>query len=106
MLAGDLISELHTRGGLPQWEVYVAATIPDAPDCQRAQAVRSVLARNGPHWHDSQERRDFLLHDVHVPRVWLLEAEALWAEASGNPSGAPEPSKGMTIVYHPLCMLW
>ena len=87
MLAGDLISQLHTRGGLPQWEVYVTATLPDSMGSQRVEAVRGVLARNGPHWEADQEHRDFLVEEVGVPRKWLLESLALWAKAAGNPTG-------------------
>jgi hypothetical protein len=95
MLAGDLISQLHTLGGVPEWEVYVASTIPDSPhappasQAQRSQLTRLMLARNGPHWGASQRRQDFLTQEVGVPRQWLLDALSLWCRASGDPSGAP-----------------
>jgi len=97
MLAGNLVSQLHTRGGLPQWEVYVAATLPEAPGCGRSQAVRSALARNGPHWQESPEAQEFLVQEVGVPQGWLLESLSLCAKASGNPSGDTPPPPGFVF---------
>jgi hypothetical protein len=94
MLAGDLISQLQTPGGLPEWEVYVAATIPDSPEgSSGGQVIRHMLARNGPHWAGNQRRQNFLTEEIGIPRPWLLEALSLWSKASGDPSGVYAPHK-------------
>jgi len=104
MLAGDLISQLHTQGGLPEWEVYVAATIPDTPQAtlgQRSQVTRHMLSRNGPHWGGSQRRQDFLTQEIGIPRLWLLESLSLWCKASGDPSGASPRHECLPLFFMP-----
>lgn len=89
MVASDLIAQLHTVGGLPEWEVYVALHMPTFPhpDQQRARsrAVQELLLRNAPHWDAG--RRD-LLRRWGVPRQWVAHALAVFAKSTGDPAGA------------------
>ena len=90
MLGGDLVCQLHTLGGLPEWEVYAAMHLPTHghPDWRaaRAQAVHDLLLRNGPHWAASPAARHFLAR-LRVPPEWVAEARSVWARYSGDKQG-------------------
>ena len=89
-LATDLLSQLRTIGGLPEWEIYVAMHLPDdfEDSSPREHVVRTVLMRNAPQWNDDGQRQCFL-RGLGFPWVWYLEAMAVWARATGDKSGEP-----------------
>ena len=88
MLTSDLVSQLHSIGGLPEWELYVSMHLPDFPETTglREQLVRDLLMRNAQHWGAEDERTGFL-KGLGFPQAWLLEAKAVLAKARGDQEG-------------------
>ena len=88
MLTADLVSQLHTIGGLPEWEIYVCMHLPDSEDSagSREQLVRGLLTRNAQHWGAQSNSEEFL-KGLGFPQAWLLEAKAVWAKARGDQEG-------------------
>lgn len=85
MLASDVIAQLHTVGGLPEWEVYIAMNLPEHPDRPglREQLVRHTLMRNAHCWADVPGCQDFI-KALGFPQVWLLEAQTVNSHYRGN----------------------
>lgn len=88
MLTADLVSQLHTIGGLPEWEIYVCMHLPDSLDypSSREQLVRGMLTRNAQHWEVQSDCTEFL-KGLGFPQAWLLEAKAVWARMRGDQDG-------------------
>ena len=88
MLTADLVSQLHTIGGLPEWEIYICMHLPDSPDAasSREQLVKGLLTRNAHYWEAQSERTEFL-KALGFPQAWLLEAKSVWAKARGDQGG-------------------
>lgn len=88
MLTADLVSQLHTIGGLPEWEIYICMHLPDSLDAasSREQLVKGLLTRNAPYWEAQSERTEFL-KALGFPQAWLLEAKSVWAKARGDQEG-------------------
>ena len=88
MLTANLVSQLHTVGGLPEWEIYVGMHLPDFQDCasSREQLVRGLLTRNARHWEAESNCTEFV-KGLGFPQAWLLEAKAVWAKARGDEEG-------------------
>lgn len=87
-LTSDLVSQLHSLGGIPEWEAYIAMHLPDHPDLPhlREKLVRTVLMRNAAYWEGQGEKQEFL-KGLGFPWVWFLEAMAIYARANGNTAG-------------------
>ncbi|KAG2489541.1 hypothetical protein HYH03_011992 [Edaphochlamys debaryana] len=91
----EFISQLQAAGGLCEWALYVASTIPDLPTGpagpgrarpgpQRSGAVRrrvvcELLAVTAPEWMGDSEREAFLTSRLRIPGALLAEARATWA---------------------------
>lgn len=50
--------------------------------------VRELLARHCPEWGADEEAAEFFGATLRVPRAWLAEARAQWAQYSADDPGA------------------
>ncbi|GLC36634.1 hypothetical protein PLESTM_000483300 [Pleodorina starrii] len=86
----EFISQLLLAGGLCEWAVFVALTIPDLPrgggggdgggPAVRRRVVRELLAMSVPEWSTDSAREAFLSDSLHVPTALMAEARATWTQ--------------------------
>ena len=105
---------------LPQWAVFAALHLPDelpagakpgsalsasassALGARRTQLVRALLRRHAPAWAaDARAAEAFLVGRLRLPREWLADALAGWAQHRRDIPGARPASP---LGYHsPQC---
>ncbi len=87
----SLISQLEALGQMSHWAVYVALHLPDNPSRDwahlREALVKELLMRHAPDWATDAAKRDFLLHKLHLPPLWLDQSLAQWARYCQDSSG-------------------
>ncbi|KAG2435206.1 hypothetical protein HXX76_007289 [Chlamydomonas incerta] len=111
----EFISQLLLAGGLCEWALYVALTIPDLPveegaeggggaggagageeeeeagggrsPAVRTRVVRELLAMTAPEWMGDGAREAFLTNTLRIPAPLLAEARATWAHYARDDAG-------------------
>ncbi|PNW86453.1 hypothetical protein CHLRE_02g086887v5 [Chlamydomonas reinhardtii] len=105
----EFISQLLLAGGLCEWALYVALTIPDLPaeeggagggagedgeeegagrsPAVRTRIVRELLAMTAPEWMGDSTREAFLTNTLRIPAPLLAEARATWAHYARDDAG-------------------
>ncbi|GFR44482.1 hypothetical protein Agub_g5745, partial [Astrephomene gubernaculifera] len=80
----EFISQLQLAGGLCEWALFVALTLPDLPSAGgaavRRRVVRELLALTAPEWMGDSAREAFLTSTLQLPEPLLAEARATWAQ--------------------------
>ncbi|EFJ45238.1 hypothetical protein VOLCADRAFT_94425 [Volvox carteri f. nagariensis] len=79
----EFISQLQLAGGLCEWAVFVALTIPDLEEggpAVRQRVVQELLALTVPEWAGDSSRELFLEGTLSVPEQLLAKARATWAQ--------------------------
>lgn len=99
ILTTDVVSQLHSIGGMEEWEVYVAMHLPDLPEAphSREQLVRALLMRGAPLWQGQENKQDFL-KGLGFPWAWFLEAMAIHARATGDKTGDTNPAIQISVT--------
>ncbi|KAG1657439.1 hypothetical protein FOA52_011719 [Chlamydomonas sp. UWO 241] len=77
----SLIGQLCLVGGMCEWAVYVALTLPSPPGWPRLRdaAVSELLAATVPEWHGDAHKTAFLTQRLGLQRAALCAARAVHA---------------------------
>ncbi|KXZ47639.1 hypothetical protein GPECTOR_34g798 [Gonium pectorale] len=87
----EFITQLLMAGGLCEWALYVALSIPDLPvaavggggassGAVRQRVVRELLSLTAHEWIGDSARQSFMTGTLRIPQPLLAEARATWAQ--------------------------
>lgn len=104
-LRGLQLPTLHARyckaeAALPSAPLLASPPQLPLPACQ---VVRELLARHCSEWAGDAEAMDFFERTLRLPRAWLAEARALWAQYRRDDAGAALLNDTATLLPILLC---